>query len=115
MNNLATSLAQQQTNAPFDSHQPPVARAELVSNARAWALKALKLASEIAPPNRNEDCDVGCAVATHNLGEFAEMDGDIQEARRRYSEAEGLAKAIDFQEGVKNAREGLKRVSGYSR
>ena len=53
---------------------------------------------------------MGCAVATHNLGEFAEMDGDIAEARRRYEEAKGLSKAIGFQEGVVNAGKGLKRL-----
>lgn len=49
-------------------------------------------------------------MATHNLGEFAEMDGKVQEAQRRYKEARGLAKAIGFKDGVKNANEGLKRL-----
>jgi hypothetical protein len=38
-------------------------------------------------PDRDTECDMGCAVATHNIGEFAEMDGDIAEARRKYEEA----------------------------
>lgn len=53
---------------------------------------------------------MGCAVATHNLGEFAEMDGDVAEARRRYEEAKGLSKAIGFTEGVINSENGLRRV-----
>jgi hypothetical protein len=53
---------------------------------------------------------MACAVATHNLGEFAEMDGSIAEARKRFEEAKSLAKAIGFQEGVINAEEGLRRV-----
>jgi hypothetical protein len=58
------------------------------------------VATEISPPDRTEECDIGCAVATHNLGEFAEMDGDIREARRR------------FEEGVGNAEKGLRRLDG---
>lgn len=53
---------------------------------------------------------MGCAVATHNLGEFAEMLGDTQEAARRYEEARNLAREIGFQEGVTNAEQGLARV-----
>jgi hypothetical protein len=49
-------------------------------------------------------------VATHNLGEFAEMDGDIVEARRRYEESMSLAKAMGFQEGIENADAALKRL-----
>ncbi len=110
MNNLATSLAQQ--NPPYTPGVPPTSREALVSNARAWANKAIALASGIKPPQRDSECDVGCAVATHNLGEFAEMDGDIAEARRRYGEAKGLAEAIGFRDGVRNAEEGLRRVEG---
>lgn len=71
---------------------------------------ALAVASNIQPPERSEECDVGCAVATHNLGEFAEMDRDIVEARRRYEEARSLARAIGFQEGVVNSEAALKRL-----
>ncbi len=54
---------------------------------------------------------MGCAVATHNLGEFAEMDGNIIEARKKFEEAKTLAKAIKFQEGVINAEEALRRLA----
>ena len=73
--------------------------------------QALEVASSIEPPLRNNECDVGCAVATHNLGEFAEMDGNIAEARERYEEAGSIAHAVGFDEGVVNANEGLKRLS----
>ena len=53
---------------------------------------------------------MGCAVATHNLGEFAEMDGDIAEARRKFEEAKSLSKAIGFQEGVINSEDALRRL-----
>lgn len=86
----------------------------LISNAKAWAEKAISLTAGIAPPDRTEECDIGCAVATHNLGEFAEMSKDIAEARKRFEEAKSLAKAIGFEEGVKNAEQGLKRIVSKS-
>jgi hypothetical protein len=55
---------------------------------------------------------MACAVATHNLGEFAEMDGNIAEARLKYEEAKSLSKVLGFQEGVDNAQAGLDRVGG---
>ena len=70
------------------------------------------MAAKVTPPERTEECDVGCAVATHNLGEFAEMDGDIREARRKFEEAKALAKAIGFQDGVVMSEKALKRVNG---
>lgn len=59
-----------------------------------------------------EECSIGCAVATHNLGEFAEMAGNVKEAGRKYLEAEKLSKKIGFAEGVANARDGLRRLEG---
>lgn len=108
MNNLAISLAQQ--NPPPSPGQAPISRSALVSNAREWAQKALDIAKAIQPPERTEECDSACAVATHNLGEFAEMDGNLTEARRRYTEAKRLAQAIAFKEGVANAEAGLRRL-----
>ncbi|EKD20905.1 putative TPR domain-containing protein [Drepanopeziza brunnea f. sp. 'multigermtubi' MB_m1] len=108
MNNLSISLAQQLPPSTPDSI--PITRTQLISNARAWAEKAIALTSKITPPERTEECDVGCAVATHNLGEFAEMDGNVEEARRRFEEAKVLARAVGFREGVANAEKGLKRI-----
>jgi hypothetical protein len=107
--NLSISLAQQ--SPPPVSGQPPASRAALVSNAQAWAEKAIAIAAKIAPPERTEECDLGCAVATHNLGEFAEMNGDIREARKRFEEAKSLAKVIGFEEGVINSEDGLRRLA----
>lgn len=108
MNNLSISLAQQ--DPPPTPGQPAASRSALVSNARAWAEKSLAVGAKISPPERTEECDQACAVATHNLGEFAEMDGNIAEARKRFEEAKSLARAIDFQEGIFNAEEALKRI-----
>lgn len=114
MNNLSISLAQQSPKLASaiaaSATGPPTSRAAMVDNAKQWAQKALDVAAGLAPPERDEECDMGCAVATHNLGEFAEMNGDFAEAKRRYQEAASLAKAIGFTEGQQNSAEGLKRV-----
>ncbi|KAI1007035.1 hypothetical protein K3495_g1181 [Podosphaera aphanis] len=106
MNNLSTSLAQQRY-PPEYSH---TTHETLISNATAWAEKAIALASKIKPPERNEECDLGCAVATHNLGEFLEMKGDFEAARKKYEMAGQLSKKIKFKEGIDNAREALERI-----
>ncbi|KAG9232585.1 hypothetical protein BJ875DRAFT_505907 [Amylocarpus encephaloides] len=108
MNNLATSLAQQVP--PPTPGQPPASRAEYVSNARAWAERALAVAEMITPPNRTEECDIGCATAIINLGNFAMMDGNIAEARKRFEEGRSLAEAIGFKEGVEGANESLRQL-----
>ena len=108
MNNLATSLAQTMSEQAVGA---PTSRAALVANARSWAEKALSVAQGVKPPERTEECDMGCAVATHNLGEFAEMEGLVDEARKRYNEASSLARAIGFKQGVAQAKEGLQRLN----
>ncbi|KAI9743940.1 MAG: hypothetical protein M1818_002674 [Claussenomyces sp. TS43310] len=113
MNNLSISLAQQNPPSSPSSTGGPASpsRAALVSNARDWATKALALTARIQPPQRSDECDVACATATHNLGEFAEMAGNVAEARRRYDEARGLAKAIGFTEGLRQADAALRRLA----
>ena len=110
MNNLAISLAQQNPPPSFTSNQAPSSPASYLSDARQWALKALSLASSIQPPQRTEECDEGCAVATINLGDFALMEGDIAEARRRFEEGRSISKGIGFLEGVRRADESLKEL-----
>jgi hypothetical protein len=112
MNNLSTSLAQ---TLPIAASGPPTSRAALIESASSWAKKAIEVTASIQPPERTEECNIGCAVATHNLGEFAEMNGLISEARMRYREAESLAKAVDFQEGVSNAQKALQRLNKNSK
>jgi hypothetical protein len=58
---------------------------------------------------------MGCAVATHNLGEFYEMEGRVKEARGYYQDAVSMAKKMGFKEGLVNARAGLKRVEELER
>ncbi|KAK5164934.1 uncharacterized protein LTR77_009599 [Saxophila tyrrhenica] len=125
MSNLASSLAQQSPKAaraaqafaqsrniqdPDAPSGPMATRESMVQNAQIWAQKALSAAREIKPPLRTEECDVGCVVATHNLGELAEMLGDTQGAMKKYQEAVGLARAVGFQEGVETSSERLREL-----
>lgn len=126
MNNLASCLAQQspraakaaqefaqsQTISEQSASQPPVTRETMIANAQTWAQKAIDVAGQIKPPQRDEECDMGCAVALHNLGEFAEMRGDLAEARKKFNEAISLAKALGFAEGVENGQARLKELKG---
>lgn len=126
MNNISTCLAQQTppTSSPSLSPTPSIdnltgtlsaPRAALVDQARKWANSAITRAAEITPPDRNEECDVGCAVATHNLGEFLEMEGKFKEAQQQYKQAETLSKSIGFSEGSTNARAGLQRLKALEK
>ncbi|KAK0942936.1 hypothetical protein LTR29_005508 [Friedmanniomyces endolithicus] len=127
MNNLASSLAQQSpraaaavdayaSSASITSPDAPTGlvatRESIVQNASTWAQKALDVAATIQPPTRNEECDIGCAVATHNLAEFAEMMGRKEEARRKYVEAISIARAVGFEDGVENSSARLRGLAG---
>lgn len=116
VNNISTSLAQQ-TPPPASStppspssfpNTPAPSRSVLIGQARQWANKALERARSTGDPD--EECNVGCAVATHNLGEFYEMEGKIHEALQKYKEAEQLAKKVGFPEGQVNAKAGIARL-----
>jgi hypothetical protein len=100
-------MSTEPTDFPVTSKPP---RAILIEQAREWATKALAQASAIKPPERDGECDMGCAVATHNLGEFLEMEGKIMEAWQKYNEAASLAKALGFSEGQAAAKSGLLRL-----
>ncbi|KAJ4318535.1 hypothetical protein N0V94_004392 [Neodidymelliopsis sp. IMI 364377] len=122
MNNISTCLVQQTpppdnsnaialSSVPTDfpvTNAPP--RAALIDQARQWATKALAHAAAIPSTDKTDECDFGCAVATHNLGEFYEMEGRIKDAKKKYEEAASLAKSMGFTEGQTNARAGLKRL-----
>ncbi|KAH4014839.1 hypothetical protein HBI04_220000 [Parastagonospora nodorum] len=121
MNNISTCLAQQSPSSSSDAITMSTApsdfpvtntapRTLLIEQARQWATKALEQASTIKGADRTGECDVGCAVATHNLGEFFEMEGKIKEARGKYEEAAKLAKSVGFAEGVTAAKAGLVRL-----
>lgn len=110
MNNLAVSLAQQNPPPGFSPNEPPASPASHVLDARQWALKSLALGSSIKPPERTAECDEGCAVATINLGDFAMMEGNLDEAERSYEDGKQMSRAVGFQDGVKRADELLSEL-----
>ena len=110
MNNLAISLAQQNPPPSFAPSEPAASIASQISDAREWALKAIKIAASIQPPKRDAECDEGCAVATINLGEFALASGDIAEARKKFIEGKSISKGIGFKDGIQKAGECLNRM-----
>ncbi|TGZ79067.1 hypothetical protein EX30DRAFT_309381 [Ascodesmis nigricans] len=105
MSNLAACLSQQ--SPPSDSK---ITRKHLIEDGQKWALKALEIDATIKPPQRSPECDEACVAATMNLGEMAEMLGEVGKARGRFQEALSLAKALGMEEGVKRAEEGLRRL-----
>ncbi|KAK4503975.1 hypothetical protein PRZ48_004890 [Zasmidium cellare] len=124
MSNVASSLAQQSPRMAREAQAyatsqnintrpsgPAATRETMLENAKTWAQKALDVAATIKPPVRTEECDIGCAVALHNLGEFAEMAKDPDSAKRQYQEAISLARAIGFEEGVAQSSERLRALS----
>ena len=46
----------------------------------------------------------------HSLGEFAEMLGEMTEAKEKYGKARDMAKDCDYEEGKAMANEGLRRL-----
>lgn len=121
MNNISSCLVQQTppshtdaiTMSPAPSDFPvsnSAPRSLLIDQARQWATRALEQAATIKAENRTEECDMGCAVATHNLGEFFEMEGRIKEAKQKYEEASKLSRSVGFAEGQANAKAGLRRL-----
>lgn len=44
-------------------------------------------------------------------GEFAEMNKNIKEAKKRYKEAISIAKAIGFEDGLENSSAALRRLT----
>lgn len=129
MSNLASSIAQQTpraaravqsysesatiSNSSNSAASGPVAAKEqMVENARLWAQKALEIAGTIKGEERDEECDHGCVVAMHNLGEFAEMQKDVAGAKKWYGQAVGLARRMGFAEGAERGQERLKELEG---
>ncbi|KAF3914430.1 hypothetical protein AA313_de0200092 [Arthrobotrys entomopaga] len=89
----------------------PMDRTTQLESAKKWMEKALSIANNMTPPTRNEECDQGCVVALHNIGEVEEQLGRIDEAKQKYTEAESLSYAINYKAGYTNAGIALKRIN----
>lgn len=114
MTSLSASLFTLATSppSPYDPPLPHSTQETHLHSAKTWAEKALANAADIAPPERTRECDEGCAVALHNLGEIAEWMGEVGEARRRYVEAGSVSRGIGFEEGVRRAEGRLRALEG---
>ncbi|KIW07623.1 uncharacterized protein PV09_01570 [Verruconis gallopava] len=120
MNQVSASLSMQKPGAAPLLKAPeknldmkmPTAK-DLQNQARQWAEKALASAQALEPPERTEECDIACAVITHNLGELANMSGDVVTAKRLFQEAKTFSKTIGFEDGVKEASQALARLEGH--
>lgn len=110
MNNLATSLLLQTPPLSFSPSTPAPSKDQQISSARAWAQKAVSLASNIQTPLRNEECENGCAVAMVNLGEMAAMEGNLEKAREWFTAGKRKAKALGWKEGILKATEGERKL-----
>lgn len=116
MNEVSAALSQQRPGAAPLLEAPKgnakvleQTAADLQKQATLWAEKALAMAQTVQPPERTDECDIACAVTTHNLGELAHMSGDDVTARRLFQEAKTLSRAIGFEDGIKEATTALKR------
>jgi tetratricopeptide (TPR) repeat protein len=88
----------------------PIDRSTQLEAAKSWLVKALQLAQHIKLPERTPECDIGCVVSLHNIGEIEEQLGRVDEAKARYKEAESRAQAAGLQSAAENAKAGLKRL-----
>ncbi|KAK6337544.1 hypothetical protein TWF730_002941 [Orbilia blumenaviensis] len=88
----------------------PMDRETQLESAKKWMEKALDIASNIKPPARTEECDQGCVVALHNIGEVEEQLGKMDEAMLKFQEAQSLAFAVGFTEAYQNAGFAQERI-----
>jgi hypothetical protein len=86
-------------------------KADLQAQAKQWAEKALAASQAVSPPDRTEECDIACAVTTHNMAELAHLSGDDVTAKKLFLEAKTLSKAMGFQDGVEEATAALIRLN----
>ncbi|KAL8357393.1 hypothetical protein RB598_002292 [Gaeumannomyces tritici] len=85
-------------------------RATYLEYAGNWADNARRLAAETSGDKRTPECDQACAVSLCNLGDIAKMLGDAAGARRRFDECIALSERIGFDDGVRQAKAGLRAL-----
>ncbi|MCJ1240456.1 hypothetical protein MMC14_008459 [Varicellaria rhodocarpa] len=108
MSNLSLALFLQ--NPPPAPHTPNPSLTQHLTSARTWAQKALSLASAIQPPSRTEECDRGCAVAMAHLAKFAELEGNINEAKGLLEKSAETSRRVGWREGEREAEVRLKSL-----
>ncbi|KND89606.1 hypothetical protein TOPH_05628 [Tolypocladium ophioglossoides CBS 100239] len=122
MNNLAAAFAQHPIYSPaqdeasqtlkerFDPAMPTT-RSECLDAALNWARNAYVHARDVEGDERTPECDEACAVALCNWGDVAAMLGKAELARGKYRECIEMSRKMAFPQGVKQAQEGLARLS----
>ncbi|KAL8660300.1 MAG: hypothetical protein Q9202_006677 [Teloschistes flavicans] len=132
MNNLAASLIMQRT--PSTPYDPPTDPAALLASAHAWAQRSYDTAKYLIkttsksssttttttqqqPKNKApmEECDRACVTALYNLGEIAELQDSLEEAKERYMHAGRIATGIGWEEGNEMIRVRLRVVQSRLR
>lgn len=115
LNNVAHAMVEQ-ANRPVrpskgnPSTQLSLSKDQIIDDAKQWAQKALDIAADIHPPVRDESCDVGCIVATVNLGYLYEMQNRLKEADELFLKARRLAQEVGYQEGIAQAEKAQRRL-----
>lgn len=125
MNNLAAAFAQQPlyaagTMEPSDgikelfNDSMPKTRKEFLEAGLNWAQNAYLHAEDVKGDDRTPECDEACAVALCNWGDVAAMLGKTELARTKFNQCIEMSKKMDFSEGVKQAQEGLSKLTTAS-
>lgn len=108
MNTLSSSLLNPPTQAQIKA-------------SRAWSTRSVQLSEEALsrPPSSDKTavgsrglCNQARVVGEFNLGALAEMDADIPSAIKHFTRSQHYARDIGFQQGVQEAGEALRRLSG---
>lgn len=122
MNNLSAAFAQHPIYSPgaveasetlkdiFDSAMPRT-RNDCLEAAMNWARNSYTHARDVKGDDRTEECDEACAVALCNWGDVAAMQGKTELARKKYQQCIDMSKKMEFPQGVKQAQEGLTKLS----
>ena len=92
----------------------PQTRKECLEAALNWARNAYQHGRDVKGEERTEECDEACAVALCNWGDVAAMLGQKEVARAKYQQAVGMSDKLGFAAGVKQAREGLAKLTSVT-
>lgn len=94
----------------FDSSMPNT-RKDCLEAAANWARNAYVHGRDVKGDDRTPECDEACAVALCNWGDVAAMQGKTDLARKKYNQSIEMSTKLDFTQGIKKAREGLKMLN----
>ena len=83
---------------------------QTAENARLWSLKAIEVEGTVKPSVRDKECDASCALVHFNLGQLAQMQGKLDEAREYYKKSKRVGQSKDIPYMVETADESLARL-----